>query len=657
MLDRLLKLFMLTALVAAFLVVQGHIAVAQLGQGEATAVLDLETGEIIFELGSNIQVFGFESNGPDIFDVSAFDSANAPGSTFQVDPDGIGGLGSAPFPAGVYSLGPVIDESARSIQNFADFTFRYGEAGVPTVTATLGNGVEFAGGLPPSPPVPTPPTPVPPTPVPPTPVPPTPVPPTPQPPTPIAPSSLGQGEATAVLDLVTGEIVLDLGSGLQAIFLSDENSADIFDVSAFDAANTFSPVGRIDPNVITFLSSDPFPSGVFNLGPVLDESVRTIEGVSSFTFGYVGEDFSTIATLGDGVGLAGGVPPVPVPPTPEPPTPVPPTPVPPTPVPPTPPVPSPELPTTPAPIGSLSQGEAQAFLDLETGEVVLDIGSGLQVLGLEAGGEAIFDVSGFTSNTGLGPAQQLDPDGIGFLSLSPISPGTFNLGPIIDEAFLTPEGLANFAFRFGQAGTPALTATLGSGAFFTDPSIPLPEPPVTEPPTPEPPPTEPPVTEPPTTEPPVQPPLPPDSTPFQTQALLDLSTGEVILEVGSGLQVIGLEHVDGDPIFDLSAFDATTGLGLAQQLDPNGIGFLSLSPFSPGTFNLGTIIDPSFRTEQGLAGFQVRFGAAGVPAETFTVANGGVELLTPGLAIPEPGALTLLAAVGLGVVARRRREM
>jgi hypothetical protein len=305
----------------------------------------------------------------------------------------------------------------------------------------------------------------------------------------------------------------------------------------------------------------------------------------------------------------------------------------------------------------LSQGEAQAFLDLETGEVVLDIGSGLQVLGLEAGGEAIFDVSGFTSNTGLGPAQQLDPDGIGFLSLSPISPGTFNLGPIIDEAFLTPEGLANFAFRFGQAGTPALTATLGSGAFFTDPSIPLPEPPVTEPPTPEPPPTEPPVTEPPTTEPPVQPPLPPDSTPFQTQALLDLSTGEVILEVGSGLQVIGLEHVDGDPIFDLSAFDATTGLGLAQQLDPNGIGFLSLSPFSPGTFNLGTIIDPSFRTEQGLAGFQVRFGAAGVPAETFTVANGGVELLGPTFVIPEPGALTLLAAVGLGVVARRRREM
>ena len=503
MFDRLIKLSMLAALVATFLIGQGHSALAQLGQGEATAVLDLETGEIIFDFGSNLQVFGVESNGPDIFDVSAFDPTNAPGSIFQVDPDAIGGLSITPFPAGVYSLGPVIDESARSPQDFADFTFRFGGVGFSTVTATLGNGVEFAGGPPPVPPVPTPPTPEPPTPEPPTPVPPTPVPPTPTPPNP---------------------------------------------------------------------------------------------------------------------------------------------------------VPSPELPTTPAPIGSLSQGEAQAFLNLETGEVVLDIGSGLQVLGLEAGGEAIFNPSGFSSSTGLGPAQQLDPDGIGFLSLSPFSPGTFNLGPIIDEAFLTPEGVANFTFRFLEAGTPELAATLGSGVFFTDPSIPLPEPPTPEPPAPEPPAPEP------APEPPAEPPLPPDpSSPFEARAFLDISTGEVILEVANGqLQIIGLSDANGADIFDISAFDATTGLGPAGQLGSNGIGFLGLTPFPAGTFNLGAIIDPSFRTEAGLAGFRLQFGQAGVPSVTASLDNGGVLLaatdIAPAPAIPEPGALTLFSVIGLGAVARRRRR-
>lgn len=135
----------------------------------------------------------------------------------------------------------------------------------------------------------------------------------------------------------------------------------------------------------------------------------------------------------------------------------------------------------------------------------------------------------------------------------------------------------------------------------------------------------------------------------EAAAILNLDTGEVTLFLGPDLQVLGLE-AGGANIFDVTAFDATTGLGTAQQLDADGIGFLSLSPLPAGEFNLGAILLPSFRDVTALQDFTFQFGQAGLPPVTLTAAE-----LFPSPSVPEPGSLSLFALIGLGVVAQRRR--
>ena len=142
------------------------------------------------------------------------------------------------------------------------------------------------------------------------------------------------------------------------------------------------------------------------------------------------------------------------------------------------------------------------------------------------------------------------------------------------------------------------------------------------------------------------------------QAYIDLETGEIVLDIGGGLQVFGIETLNTTGFFDnaaataapngLQAIDppppfpvgATQGPG--TQNDADGIGVLNVGFLPAGEFDLGNIIAAGL-TQQAIltdAGFNLRFNGPGNTNPDNAVAAPSNVFLV-GSAIPEPGSLTI----------------
>ena len=183
--------------------------------------------------------------------------------------------------------------------------------------------------------------------------------------------------------------------------------------------------------------------------------------------------------------------------------------------------------------------------------------------------------------------------------------------------------------------------------------------------------------------------------PGEAAAFFEPATGDVHFAVGEELVLLGVDQapfgfVDG--VFDASAVDVTTPLGVPTQNDENGIGYLGAledangfsigdPEFDPetfafgtlpsGVFNIGSLLpaDPSIQTFADFDALypEARFSFAApgdgtrsslsvvVSDDDISFASFGL-ISAPTSSIPEPGSLSLLLLAGLGATVRRTRK-
>ncbi|MFP4356423.1 MAG: PEP-CTERM sorting domain-containing protein [Phycisphaerae bacterium] len=126
--------------------------------------------------------------------------------------------------------------------------------------------------------------------------------------------------------------------------------------------------------------------------------------------------------------------------------------------------------------------------------------------------------------------------------------------------------------------------------------------------------------------------LPGDVPAGTAAATYDYTTGEVIVEVGSDVQLIGIESI-GNVVQGLSP--EIDGEGPAQY-DEDTVAWFTLTALGEGTYNLGAILPTDLTADD------IGFGYNTSIAEVTVV--------------PEPATMSLLALGGLVAIRRRRRK-
>ena len=131
----------------------------------------------------------------------------------------------------------------------------------------------------------------------------------------------------------------------------------------------------------------------------------------------------------------------------------------------------------------------------------------------------------------------------------------------------------------------------------------------------------------------------------EVNAILDLTTGEVTIQIGAGLQFFGITGIPFDnaaaagpllAIDPIPAFPLGATQGPSTQNDAAGIGVVNVVPLPTGNFSLGNILLPEFRSEDVLGDFRLIFdGPANTNPQNTINAAGNVFVIrskppTPG---------------------------